>query len=149
MGYAATTILVYGVRLSPEQGKRVFDYMNDNFESFRDDRMFDYDCDNLLVEPGRDLGNGRKAGDRERYDPRMFSEGTDSRIHDLGYEPGYNAVVGLYVASKGYAYSDNLEDFFTPDPRYTVNFDRYILPILQELGIEVDPPKILIVNQVW
>jgi hypothetical protein len=84
----------------------------------------------------------------------MYSEGTDSRIHNNTYEEGYNHVLGLYVASNGYAYSDNLEDFMTPNMYYISNYDKYIKPLLDGagvdiLGITIGDPKMVITNQVW
>jgi len=149
MGYAATTIVMYGVRLDTNDAKRFFDYMLDNYESFRDDRVFDLDEEDLLIEPDEILSNGRKIKGRARYEPQMLADDADSRIHEMAYERGHSSVVGLFIASRGYAWSDPLEDFMSPDKRYTQNFEKYVQPILDALGIKSEPPKIILVNQVW
>jgi hypothetical protein len=144
MGYAATTILVYGIRISSEDAKKIYEDCKEDFQEVG--TMF-YSTDDILLEERHHPH--RRIRPRERYYPNMYSEGTDSRIHDLKFEEGYSHVVGLYVASKGYAYNDNIEDYLMPNQMCEDNYNKYIVPMLEELEIEKQEPKILIVNQVW
>lgn len=141
MGYAATTILVYGIRISNEDAKKIY-------EAFVDEEgEFQYDENDILLEERHHPH--RKIRPRERYYPNMYSEGTDSRIHDLLLEDGFEHVIGLYIASKGYAYNDVIEDYLSPNQMCEDNYNKYIVPMLDALGIEKQEPKVLIVNQVW
>lgn len=143
MGYAATTILVYGIRLDSIQAQEVYDHLQETDDLFESDGEISMDPNDSLIEPS--VGKFRP---RTRYYPNMYSEGTDSRIHDNTYEEGYDHVIGLYVASNGYAYNDLLEDYLVPNEDYTKNYDKYIQPILDSIGID-GRPKMIIINQVW
>ncbi len=142
MGYGATAILVYGIKVSSEDAKKIYEDCKEDFEGVG--TMY-YITEDVLEEeihhPQRKI--------RHRYYPTMYSEGTDSRIHNLEFEERFNHVVGLYIASKGYAYNDNIEDYLTPNQMCEDNYNKYIVPMLEDLGIEKKEPKILIVNQVW
>src|SRR5690606_4817247 len=41
--------------------------------------------------------------------PQILSEDTDSRIHSLMVEPGHQHYFGIYIASKGYAFQDQIK----------------------------------------
>lgn len=137
MGYANTTIVMYGVRLSSEDAKKIFDKFYDEDEYEYTDSLIEYSDEDVITDI-----------DRHRYYPNLVSEKTDSRIHCLEYEEGYSHVFGLHIASNGYAYSDELENFMTINDMCTNNFNKYCKPVLDEFNINLEP-KILITSQVW
>ena len=144
MGYAATTILVYGIRISSEDAKKIYE---DCREDFREVGTMYFDANDIQLEKRENSQWNLRP--RERYFPNMYSEETDSRIHNLKFEEGYSHVVGIYMASKGYAYNDVIEDYLSPNQMCEDNYNKYIVPMLDALGIEKQEPKVLIVNQVW
>jgi hypothetical protein len=58
MGYCATTILVWGVRLSSDQAQKVYNYLQETDELFQSDGEISIDVDDILKESpvGRRFG---------------------------------------------------------------------------------------------
>lgn len=145
MGYVQTIIVTYGVRLNPDESKMVYDKLNEDELVIDGQMVYDTDdCQQVLSMVHRDRNYYRY-----RYRPTLLSEETDSRIHSNFYEPYYDHVFGLHIASKGYAYDDTIEDFMESNEITEDNFNKYCKPILDELDIEYGDPQILIVSQVW
>lgn len=142
MGYAKTLIIIWGVSLTPEQAKKIY-------EKYFSEGEFEYDVKDTLTEEIAYEHRGTPIY-RERNMPQMVADGADSRIDDLSYsKESDDHVLGIYVASKGYAYTDNIEEHIKNIGGKTFeNFDKYIKPILQEEGIS-EEPKMRIMNQVW
>lgn len=144
MSYATTVIVMYGVSLTLEQAKKVYE------KYFIEGEDLKYDTKDTLTEEVSYVHRVTGPVYRERNMPQMVSEGSDSRIHSLAYdEDCSDHVLGIYVASKGYTYTDNIEEHIQNMGGKTFeNFDKYIRPILEDQGIK-EEPKMRIVTQVW
>jgi hypothetical protein len=144
MGYATTTIAFYGVELSYEEAKKIFE------ERFGDEEEFDYDTKDTTTDEVASVHHIRGTTYRERAMPQMLADGADSRINNMAFdEESERHVIGVYLASRGYAHTDKIEDYIkSPSEKAKANYEKYILPILKEEGIEREP-SILIVTQTW
>lgn len=152
MGYAQTTIIIWGVELADDEAKRIYDKLNKDFENREDDddgELIPFDVKDCITD---EVSYNRRGVDvfRKRDIPQLLADGTDSRIDNLCYtERAERHVIGIYTASKGYAHSDKIEDYIPgPKQRTLDNYEKYILTILKEEGIE-RKPAIQIVSQVW
>lgn len=140
MGYTAHTILIFGVYLTIQQSKRIYDkhFVNDELPYTKQDTI------TTEVFYTNRLG---KPVYKERNVPTMLSDGTDARIHSMrcSYE-AENHVIGIEVADKKY---DNINDYMLNVGEKTIeNFNKYIQPILDEEVI-IEKPSMKIVTQVW
>lgn len=144
MGYATTLIVMYGIYLTPEQAKNIFD------KYFYEGEKMQYDNKDTITEEVAYVHRIHGAVYRERNIPQMVSDGADSRVHSLVYSDDCaEHCLGIYMASKGYGCSDNIEEHIKNWGGKTLqNFNKYILPILQTEGI-TEEPKVRILTQVW
>lgn len=158
MGYAATDIVLYGVEISEDVAQKIFENeLNEDYEFSQPDDSFFY---RQVLEHSRERYPQRQPvspykahcsgiGSSVFY-LDLLSDGTDSRIETNKFDPGYNHFFGIYIASKGYAYSDDIKYFIRNTPKEAVElFNRLALPILQKYGVEDISPDIQLVNQVW
>lgn len=161
MSYAATTIVVWGIRVNEDIAEKIYNELTQNDDSEAIINMEPSDrylrkmtsnykrniqqkYYNISPYSQHDSGYGSEV-----FEPRLFSDGTDSRIDSLTFDLGYNHVLGIYVASKGYAYNDKIESFIKSVPQEAKNnFEKYIKPILDKYNIK-EQPDIVIVNQTW
>ncbi len=142
MGYAVTDIAVYGVELSSEDARKVYDYLNGKFDGEG------YEVGSRLI-PESDM-IARKSGVGHKYYAEMWSHNTDGRGASLHYQPNFKHSLGIYMGSKGYGYQDRISSVLNRVPKIAPrNFEKYILPILQQCGIEVGEVKPHVVVQVW
>lgn len=84
---------------------------------------------------------------RMRYYTDLFAVDADSRGDSLRVLPWAKTIYGVYIASDGYAYRDNLREF-ADDVRIEQNFQMYCLPVLKALGLE-RPAERLVIQQTW
>lgn len=84
---------------------------------------------------------------RLRYYADLFCHDADSRGDSLRSMPDRESSYGIYIASDGYAYRDDLRSFES-DPSIKANFDRYCRPVLDSLGT-TKTPAIMDVWQTW
>lgn len=84
---------------------------------------------------------------RLRFHTDLFAIDADSRGDSLRILPWRKTIYGVYIASDGYAYRDNLREFAS-DSRIEENFQRYCLPVLKVLGLE-RPAQRLVIQQTW
>ena len=84
---------------------------------------------------------------RRRYHTDLFCCDADSRGDSLRIMPERETIYGVYIASDGYAYHDNFGEF-TADPRIVANYQRYCLPVLENLGLG-RPPSRQYIYQTW
>lgn len=84
---------------------------------------------------------------RQRYYADLFCEDADSRGDSLRILPGRQSVYGIYIASDGYAYHDDV-GAFDKDPRIEGNFRNYCAPVLATLGLSRAAERILL-YQTW
>jgi len=84
---------------------------------------------------------------RHRYYTDLFCCDADSRGDSLRILPERETIYGVYIASDGYAYADNLGNFQS-DPRIIANYQMYCLPVLEKLGLG-RPPSHQIIYQTW
>lgn len=146
MSYTVTTIVFFGIELSQEEAKRIKQkyFSEEFFPSEGNYDPLDFTDDTVHNQSGVNTGRNR-----ERNMPQMLADGTDSRIHNMDYEEGHQHYIGIYLASKGYAYNDKIKDFMkVPSEKAVQNFEKYIRPILIAEGIEKEP-DIEIVTQTW
>ncbi len=142
MGYSQTTIAIFGVELTNEQAELIFN------KHFHGGEELQYDEVDTLTNELSYVRHGKNVY-RERHMPQMLADGADSRIDNMSYsEDSGRHVLGIYLASKGYAYGDKIEDYLIPSDKAISNFNKYIQPILDEDGI-ILTPRLQIISQVW
>lgn len=160
MGYANTTIVNWGVQLTPNESEKLHDYLrnnnilNDDYQ-FEDKDYTEYPCvPNLpshidgIEQPYYDT-QPRYRTPRYVHYVELCSDETDSRIHSLVYEPGFIHYFGIYCGSKGYAHTDNINHIMNNIPQKAKdNFDKFCKPILEELNLN-STPSIQVYSQVW
>lgn len=169
MGYAPTAIVVYGVKISdPALAENIFNYLYAKLNKNEDDdieglflcdpkhtyyrKISSYDVQRgrsqKLPQTPYSQHNDGTSGSTVMY-PSMFGENADSRIDNLDFMPDNDNYLGIYVASKGYAYHDDISYFLKNIPMEVVeNFKLYIQPILDDFKIS-DVAEVHICNQVW
>lgn len=84
---------------------------------------------------------------RQRYYADLFCEDADTRGDSLRLMPGRKSVYGIYIASNGYAYHDDVR-LFEKDPRIESNFRKHCAPVLESLGLARTPERITL-YQTW
>ncbi|HRI62731.1 MAG TPA: hypothetical protein PK156_00790 [Polyangium sp.] len=123
------------------------------FESFVD--FFDYFGFCRYQVPARDRDTIPSAFDKQRniqfhrlrYYADLFCEDADSRGDSLRIMPDRPTIYGIYIASDGYAYRDNIRDYDTA-PRIEANFDKHCRPVLEKFGLARTPTRVCI-SQMW
>lgn len=172
MGYASTDVIVYGVPVSEEIAEKLYqrfvgkEFLDDNEEQENPNFTGDFYIPNTEhLFYFRKLYEGDKHTQQEPitpykqhstgginshiFYPTLISEGTDSRIDNLIFDSGYQHYFGIYVASKGYGYYDEIKSFIRKTPQEAIdNFNQAILPILKEYHVDIEPDT-HIVNQTW
>jgi hypothetical protein len=140
MGYSNNTILIFGIELSTEQAKSIFEK---HLEETGEFKYQEEDCVTTEV-----AYNSRGVDVlRKRNIPEMLADNADARADNMSYsEDGERTIIGVTVANTNWG--DKIEDFIQPNEKSVLNFNKYILPILNEEDIKKEP-KIFIVNQVW
>jgi hypothetical protein len=85
----------------------------------------------------------------DRYKIELMGDGADVRISDE--EAGVDTYAfGILLASKGYAYNDNLKDYTNPvNPIAIQRWNDYCVPLLTKAGIEITKPEVVKISQVW
>jgi hypothetical protein len=134
-------------------GLPVSDYPYKQFATLVD--FFDYFGFSHYQVPPQDMDiiptvyNERRGTQyhRHRYYADLFCQDADSRGDSLRLLPGKQSVYGIYIASSGYAYNDDVR-VFDKDPRIEGNFRKYCAPVLQELGLSRAVERVLI-YQTW
>ncbi len=87
---------------------------------------------------------------RYRYYTDLFSIDADTRSESLRFNEGKNSVFGVYLASNGYAYEDDVNSYTsTLDKRAIANFENYCWPVLRFLHIPHQNPDIHHIIQTW
>jgi hypothetical protein len=164
MSYAATVIVVYGVELTPDQTEKLrvsLKYDDDSVCPEGEIAIVPFDkltvYDSIPVKSSPSFVDGiqlhfdyhYRKEPRHIHDAGCYSHDTDGHIHDLTFEKGRTHTFGICCGSKGYAYSDKIEDIIANIPkRAKENFRDYCAPILKGIGITTEP-SIRLVNQVW
>ncbi len=160
MGYALTNIVVFGVKLTEAEAESIYNKSCTEEDGFKEDksllryrRVEDHNKDRYGVKDGccvtsykqHDSGIGSVV-----FDTQMWSDGTDSRSDSLDFESGYEHYLGVYVASDGYAYGDDIVYFIkNPPPEALLAFEHNVKPILEEMGIEDKVPQWYMLRQTW
>ena len=152
MGYARTNIIIYGVKISDELANKIFNkYFSEDTEyiEFSQDDLIYYrkqseDCSNkgliqlTPISPYKQHDDGTYGS--PALFPTMLSEKTDSRIHSLLYDKGFDHVIGIQIASNGYAYEDDIEYFMKNIPKEVISeFNNTIMTVLEEYNINASP----------
>lgn len=171
MGYGKVSIVLYAVEIPEDIAAKIFrDNNNDDDEDYDEDDEDDedYDEDEEEVLLFCKSKHYRKSTDNQRlpvttyaahdtgssgsevFYPIMVADGADSRIDLMEYMPGATHYLGIYIASKGYAYTDKINYFLNNPipPEAIVNFNESIQPLLEQYGI-VEKPQIVLAQQVW
>jgi hypothetical protein len=119
MGYYTNTNLVFGVKLNPTDAKKLYEFHggDNGFSLFTDEEIEELD-------EGVD------------YETEMWSEETDSRIHNLSYQPGHTSYVGILL-------TDEKEEItkLVKSPPKNINdiFNKYFKPKLKNLNLSTEP----------
>lgn len=85
-----------------------------------------------------------------RLVPNLFSIDTDSRIHSLNYNEGFEHIFGLDIAQNGYAREDDIAEFIQDKEmvkKAKGMFNKYIVPFLVEMGVKDVKGRFHIINQ--
>lgn len=157
MGYASTTIVLYGTALSAEQAQKVYDYVAENPDALMHAdvvwRRLSANAPERFVQKKPIASMQYDEGlDSCVLDVQLLSDQTDGRVHDLQMELGFASYFGIYAGSKGYAYQDDISSIVRSDPqRLDALFQKHAHPILKRVGI--DPKQcqaqLHLLNQVW
>jgi len=125
MGYGIGTSAMYGVSLSADEAHKMAEVLENLFGSDWTGELEGCNANDWL----------------------MVAEDTDSRIHNNTYEPGYEHVLGVLIASKGYGSAwttDGFERALRADwtPQETV-FKKDLEPLLIQAGIVKSPGLVM------
>ena len=151
MSYADTKIVIYGVKINSDIAKKIYESeLNEDGELSCNDPEFMFhrkEEDQLFpITPYEQHDDGY---DSTVFNVDLWSEGTDSRIHNNKYQPKRQHYLGIYIASSGYAYTDNIKYFLKSTPLEALrNFEMLVEPLLKKYEIKEDP-EVYTVNQVW
>lgn len=161
MGYAATSIVMYGVAIDEKvaQSIKKQEMREDNDELFSDDTMYSHNFyrqnhakltpQYQQLTPITPYSEHVKGVEADVFSPKMLADDTDSRIHSLTYESGMQHYLGIYVASRGYGYQDDIIFFINHLPQEAMdNFQKVVKPLLEKYHIS-DTPEIHIITQTW
>jgi len=85
---------------------------------------------------------------RYRYYVDFFLKGGDTR-GEIRFAENGTTVFGVYIASNGYAYNDDLAHFNQEgQTRYVNNFNIYCRPILEKYNVHTTP-VVMEMEQTW
>lgn len=127
MGYFASTNLVFGVRLESNEAKKFYEKFSENdfFSFLSDEEIEQLDEDDVP------------------YEIDMWSDGADSRIHDLNYEKGAVSYVGILLTDKAKEVPKLIK---TPPKDIFELYEKYVKPKLESVNIQ-DKPDFHVFNQ--
>lgn len=146
MGYSATTIIVYGVRISHDEAKELCSTIPGLEEGVN---IGGIEAPENGLWQRNDAKFALRYGQRQIFNVELLSEGTDSRVHSLHLENDdeqpESYCFGVYCGSKGYAYMDNIEKVLqNPVPQEAIDAWN------AHCGFYVkEQPSFLICNQTW
>ena len=124
MGYANTTMVIYGARLNDKEAKKVYE--------------------KLIETAAPDDEEGYLVGAKN---VKMYSEQTDSRVDTLTYDEGYPHVIGANYASNGYGCSDDIVKAIKKVPKWALKDAEVLEKFLKDMGIKKNL-DVLVINQV-
>lgn len=140
MGYSNNTIVMFGVELNSEDAQVIYEkHLEETGELI-------YQKEDVITT---ELWYNNRGVDifRERNIPEMLADNADARADNMAYsEDGNRTIFGVTIANT--SWGDKIEKHLTPQEKSISNFNKYILPILNETGIQKEP-AIFIINQVW
>lgn len=157
MGYQMTKILIYGIQIPELAAKRLQEKFSPEDGCFfiKSKKSFSRKLGEYSISKGETQNypitpyKQHDDGQEEVFHPTLISDGTDSRIHSLEYDEGFDHYVGIFIASNGYGYLDKVNYFLkNPPPEAVIAFNEDLLPILKTLNVELEP-ELLILNQMW
>jgi hypothetical protein len=155
MGYAQTTIIAYGIKIDEETAQQIYENEFNEDGEFEDVSLYQnihyrkaYGGSNQQNEPATPYSQHDDGSGSTVFYPEMWSNGTDSRIESLRFNEGNQHYLGIYIASRGYGYSDDI-NFFKKAPQEAIqSFETGIRPLMEKYGIK-GRPGIRIITQVW
>lgn len=155
MGYAATTIIMYGVPIDEHIAQKINTHEM-NHDIFNDKEMYkncfyrkDYPNSGHKQPTPVTPYSFHDFGGGDVFNPQMLSDGTDSRIHSNTFEQEHQHYLGIYIASKGYGYEDQINKFLKEIPKEAIeNFNNSIQPLLDKYQVK-ETPDIQIIEQTW
>lgn len=152
MGYAITKILLYGIKLDPQNAIIIDDYLSESelpsSNIFR--KLDDYSIKKGIVQklPITPYDQ-HQCGQEEVFHIDMLSDGADSRSDSLSYNEGCDSYIGIVVCSAGYGTQDDFDYFLNNLPSEVINlYNTNVLPILEKHKIEAKP-EIKVIVQNW
>ena len=149
MGYAHTTILIYGVRLNPEESYKVWELIKDK-ENIDTGDIEIIPKEEIQKDPWFDRNDIQYY--TERYKPVLRSDGSDSRVDSNMYDEGFEHIFCLEIASNGYGCDDDILSYSSDNSVLTKSktlFDEYLRNILVDCGItRVPQDRFYLVGQI-
>ena len=162
MGYASTSIVVYGVKIGEDVAKKIYEEEFDKNEGmFKDDNFY-----NGIYFRKLPIGNGNINGHQQLtpvtpykhhgegtdsfvFYPKMWAGEADSRVDCLIYEPMKQHYLGIFIGSNGYAYNDKILHLIRKPPKEAIkNFEDCLRSLMNKYRI-IEEPEVRVINQVW
>lgn len=160
MGYASTSIVIYGLKISEDIAKKIYaEEIDKNEGVFKDKNLYKgiyfrklplSKLDNhKQLTPVTPYKHHDEGIDSFVFYPKMWAGEADSRVNSLIYEPMKQHYLGIFIGSNGYAYNDKILHLIRKPPREAIqNFKDCIKPLMSKYRI-MEEPDVILVNQVW
>jgi hypothetical protein len=160
MGYASTSIVVYGVKISEDIAKKIYTEEFDKNEGmFKDDNFYNGIYfrklpmsninSNQQLTPVTPYKHHDEGTDSFVFYPKMWAGEADSRVDSLIYEPMKQHYLGIFIGSNGYAYNDKILHLIRKPPKEAIkNFEDSLRPLMSKYRI-IEEPEVRVISQVW
>ena len=147
IGYANTTILIYGIKIEEDIAKKIYDSIGG--EGFEEEIAKIIPESEIRKDPS--FVHNDKQYYNDRFVPNLFSLNTDSRVHSLKYDEGFEHIFGLDIAQNGYGRDDDIANFIQDKSvaeKAKGIFDKYIIPFLNKNDLKDIEGRFWIINQI-
>jgi hypothetical protein len=149
MGQHLDITVLLGVHLTEEQAKKIADKFADNPDDFSYVEI-PIDIEDTYQRDASSIKYGSTPGAKQLvsalhslgkdscgtvYYADLLSDDTNASIHSTHYDEGHEHYFGIFVGSKGWG--DDVMKLAVCIPQEAINnYDKYVVPILKEFGIE-------------
>lgn len=153
---AGTSIVVYGIKITEEIAKHIYEKEFDKnkgifkskefYENIFFRRVSENRNDQLIpVTPYKYHTEGDNSS---VFYPHMWANETDLKIESLVYQPKKEHYLGIYVGGNGYPFNDKILSLIKKTPKEAIkNFDIHIRPLMQKYNMS-ENPDIILINQI-
>jgi len=163
MGYAATTIVIWGIQVNGNQARKMIALSHQCMSEYHDQQS----C--VITDECHHCGPFSKCTDPEKHDTVIkgkpwchdfninndedidfFADGADSRIHSLHYDSEFDQFTfGIKYAANGYGCNDNIGKACQNVPlNVKEEWEKFCQPLLDKLRIQ-KKPDLQVINQTW